>query len=363
MAVESKDRIIFLDVMRAFAVFMMVQGHTVHALLSTEYRTNDYVLYSVWHFLRGFTAPIFMFTAGVVFTYLFKLKGKSFKENPRVRKGIKRFFLLLALGYLLRYPTWRIIDFSIVTEREWLTFFVVDALHLIAFGILGLIFLLYLQEKTKINFYLLFAAIVSAIVFSSPFINSVEWKNILPLPLANYLTNAYGSFFPLFPWVAYVIAGGILGYFIALNPTAHRNPNFGFALLFFGAGVALLSFSLNGLFGTAALEKDIVLRFFFRLGVVVGLNGAVALSVIKIKNVPEKVKVMGRNTLFIYVVHLIVLYGSAWNPGLTTILGQKLSFELTLFSVVAMFVFVFGMINLRKKLKKIRIEKLLFSEV
>ena len=76
---ENKHRIIFIDLIRAFAVFQMVQGHTVDALLSDSYRNEDNVIYAVWYFMRGMTAPIFMFTAGTVFTYLFRLVKEPFK--------------------------------------------------------------------------------------------------------------------------------------------------------------------------------------------------------------------------------------------------------------------------------------------
>jgi len=87
---EKKHRIIFIDLMRTFAVFQMVQGHTIDTLLADNFRNPDNFIYASWHFLRGVTAPIFMFTAGIVFTYLFRLVQKPFNENPRVKKGIKR---------------------------------------------------------------------------------------------------------------------------------------------------------------------------------------------------------------------------------------------------------------------------------
>ena len=87
---EKKHRIIFIDLMRAFAVFQMVQGHTIDTLLAENFRNIDNPIYALWYFLRGMTAPIFMFTAGIVFTYLFRLVQKPINENPRVKKGIKR---------------------------------------------------------------------------------------------------------------------------------------------------------------------------------------------------------------------------------------------------------------------------------
>ena len=44
----------------------MVQGHTVDVLLAPDLRTTELPAFAVWYFLRGMTAPIFMFTAGTV---------------------------------------------------------------------------------------------------------------------------------------------------------------------------------------------------------------------------------------------------------------------------------------------------------
>lgn len=106
MSVIDRKRIIFLDLMRAFAVLMMVQGHTVDAFLSNEFRTFDSVAYYIWNTMRGFTAPVFMFSSGVVFTYLLRLYKEPFFKNPRVKKGLIRFITLVTIGYLLRYPTY-----------------------------------------------------------------------------------------------------------------------------------------------------------------------------------------------------------------------------------------------------------------
>ena len=68
--------------MRAFAVLMMVQGHTVDVLLSNNHRNTESPFFAAWLFMRGMTAPIFMFSAGTVFMYLFRLVNEPFKNNP-----------------------------------------------------------------------------------------------------------------------------------------------------------------------------------------------------------------------------------------------------------------------------------------
>ncbi len=325
---SKKNRIIFIDLMRAFAVIQMVQGHTVDVLLSNDYRNMNSPLFSFWFFMRGMTAPIFLFTAGTVFTYLFRLVNEPFAANPRVKKGIKRFFLLIFLGYLLRYPAPSIINFSGVTAYAWKNFFAIDVLHLIGFGIFFLMILLLAAEKFKINDYVIFSA--GALFFFGlyqPF-SSINWLNYFPVWIADYFYNGSGSNFPLFPWTGYVIAGGALGSYLAKHPASFKSIKFSFWLAGFGA--ALVIFALLGneleilLYGHSNFWTTSPNLIFYRLGIVLILNSLVSIIALKVKSIPRIFILVGRNTLLIYIVHLTILYGSAWNPGLISILDKSL---------------------------------------
>jgi len=85
-------RIIYVDMMRAFAVIMMIQGHTVDTFLAEEFHNANSLTYSVWHTLRGFTAPIFMFTAGLIFTYLLK--------SDKMKSIYSKKYIPLRLAYI-----------------------------------------------------------------------------------------------------------------------------------------------------------------------------------------------------------------------------------------------------------------------
>lgn len=174
---EKTHRIIFIDLIRAFAVFQMVQGHTVDALLSDSYRNEDILVYGVWYFMRGMTAPIFMFTAGIVFSYLFRLVKEPFRKNVRVVRGIKRGLLLIFFGYLLRYPTWTLFDFSDVSEYSWNVFFAVDVLHLIGFGLFALLVLFYISEKLNLSDYVILSLTALSIFIVAPLFFSIDWNN------------------------------------------------------------------------------------------------------------------------------------------------------------------------------------------
>jgi uncharacterized membrane protein len=324
---EQKHRIIFIDLIRAFAVLQMVQGHTINVLLAESSRNPELPAYAIWHFMRGMTAPIFMLTAGTVFTYLFYSVNKPFNNNPRVKKGIKRGLLLIAIGYLLRYPTFTVIDFSNVSQSSWKIFFAVDVLHIIGVSLLVVIFLFFISEKFKLNKYFVFAITATLVFFSSPFIYNINWVSFMPDPLAGYFYPVTGSLFPFFPWAGYVIAGGVLGSYLARNPMVFKTAKFSLMLALFGVMFILIS-----------ILSDFVFSYFnqpvyvsqaspglitFRVGFVLLLNAVVSYIALKADRIPGFLITVGRNTLLIYVVHLVILYGSAWNPGINKLWAKS----------------------------------------
>ena len=100
---KHSKRLLFIDVMRAYAILMMVQGHTVDSLIDPIYRDSSYWLFSLWDQMRGVTAPVFFFSAGTIFSYLLLRKNLPIRKNERFYKGMKRVVILLLLGYALRF--------------------------------------------------------------------------------------------------------------------------------------------------------------------------------------------------------------------------------------------------------------------
>jgi hypothetical protein len=341
--------------MRAFAVFMMVQGHTTDCVLADSSRVFDSPFYLFWNFMRGFTAPIFLFTMGTTFNYLFKLDKHPFGSNPRVKKGFKRFLLLLCIGYIMRYPTFSVIYFNTVSWQEWQTFFCVDVLQLIAVGILFILFVEFLSQKFEINDYLLLGifAVLSFII--APFSERVQWTKFLHPAIANYFYKGGGSFFPLFPWLSYVFCGAILGNYLAKNPLIFKEPKFSKHLAV--AGLTFIMTALIGDFaevlilGQSSLWTTSPNLVFFRLGTVLLLNAAVSFVALKIEKIPHIVILIGRNTLLIYVVHVIFLYGSAWTPGLPKYFVRNLNIWQTLLADVVMLIALAVMVQLLHLLK------------
>lgn len=356
---SKKNRIIFIDLMRAIAVLQMVQGHTVDVLLSNDYRMMDNPVFAVWLFMRGMTAPIFLFTSGTVFTYLFRLVHQPFETNPRVYKGLKRCLLLLFIGYFMRYPTATLVDFSSVTEIQWLTFFSVDVLQLIGTCIFLVLIFSYFSEKTSIGDYITFGTVGLFFLLIHPLVDTVQWKDQLPAFFASYMYKGTGSQFPLFPWAAYFFFGAFLGSYLAKHPDVFKTPKFSRTL--FITGVVTMLISLIGhLLGTAYFSPAYVWDLSFnltimRIGFVLILTSVVSLISLKIDSIPKIIILIGRNTLLIYVVHIAILYGSAWNPGMIILLDKSLNvwntvgFAIFMLSLMTLMVVIINKLKIKNK--------------
>jgi uncharacterized membrane protein len=130
----------------------------------------------------------------------------------------------------------------------------------------------------------------------------------------------YGSYFPIFPWITYVLSGALLGNYLYKNDEIFLKKRFSFTVAVIGGTLvvfAMLFFSLQ-----ASTEKEMSYWFFsngivfLRTGYVIIINGIMAFIVRKFNSIPNLIKETGKKTLLLYVLHVIILYGCAWLPGI-----------------------------------------------
>jgi len=367
-ATIKPHRVVFLDLLRALAVMMMVEGHTIDVLLLDEYRSNNYLGFRLWQFTRGMTAPIFLLTSGTVFIYLLRSTTMPFRDNPRVAKGVKRALLLFALGYLLRFPSPSIIGVFSAPDEQWRALWVVDALQLIGMGVLLLLFGAFLSEKLRLNDLAVFGCGGLFFFVCTPFFEQIDWNDRLPAPIAAYFYSGSGSLFPLFPWASYVMFGGVLG---AYRACADRRPEpSGLSRRLIVAGMALLALyyyaeNLKAAgYGSVHFWASTPDLAPLRLGSVLLLIVPIALLSASVRAVPPTLLTAGRRTLPIYLLHLVILYGSPWNPGINRMCDKCLPLWPSLSAVLLMQVLMIGLavaydkVEFRKLLAKSPIREL-----
>ena len=282
-------------------------------------------------------------------------------QMPGFKKGLKRFTLLLMIGYILRYPTHKIIDFSNISLARWKIFFAVDALHIIAFGILFIIVIYFISNRYKINFQFIAVFMLFFIIVVSPYILRIDWQSKLPLPLASYFYRGTGSIFPLFPWLAYMFAGAIFGDFISKNREVVNKIRFSYGVFIVGVLLLLTSFLFNQInaFVNSAdqywLSKSALVVY--RLGIILLLCGVLSFSATKISSIPRVITMLGRHTLLIYTVHLVIIYGCAWSPGLSKLFGRTFNTEEVILAASIMILLMTGLVISLEKIKLIKNRK------
>ncbi len=308
-------RLFFIDAMRAWAILMMLQGHFVDGLLDPVFRDPENGFFTTWKYFRGITAPVFFTVSGFIFTFLLIRTREVGFNNPRVMKGLRRGLQLLFIGYLLRLNF-----FGLFKGQIYDAFFLVDVLHIIGLSILGIVAIYLLTYKKHIFVFpaILLAATLLLFLFEPIY---KQWTfAFIPEFLANYFTRANGSVFTIIPWFGYT-AFGAFASILFTRYKEHRwvypvsigvSTILGFALIFFSSDLFLYMAGLTDLSVFTGLYSNNYL--FIRLGDVFLVFAAFML--IRHLLTSKTILRIGQNTLSIYVIHFIILYGSFTGLGL-----------------------------------------------
>src|SRR5512137_2122766 len=130
----SKGRLSFLDLLRGWAVLVMIEVHVFNAFMLTEYRATGW--FQALNFINGLVAPSFTFISGFVFLLASQKKLPEFRTyGSAFWKQVSRIALIWIVGYFLHLPFFSYHrTITEATAASWLKFFQSDVLHCIAFG-------------------------------------------------------------------------------------------------------------------------------------------------------------------------------------------------------------------------------------
>jgi hypothetical protein len=149
--------------------------------------------------------------------------------------------------------------------------------------------------------------------------------------------------FPLTPWLAYIFAGALLGLWLNYEiKKANFEIIIGIKLAFIGLGFIFLSEIGNHFemfyYGKSYFWHDSPNLIYHRIGIVVSVGAIMAFLSLFIHDLPKFMKQMSRNTLWLYVGHLIIIY-----QFVKPIIGYKTRFNvpLTLLCILLMFLLMY----------------------
>ncbi len=182
--------------------------------------------------------------------------------------------------------------------------------------------------------------------------------------IASYLNGDYGSFFPLFPWFGFIAAGSVAGQLFLIASKSKSPEQYVLKMMIAGGLMILFDFILAQMnlkfYPIHDWYKTSPLYSFIRLGIIMFFCGVLWYAEKHTRrHVPESTKrhirplqMLGRESLMIYVAHLVVLYGSPVNHGAGSIIGPTLGFFQSVVAFGLLFAAMLLLANVWYELKK-----------
>jgi uncharacterized membrane protein len=312
---QQKRRYIYIDLLRGWAVLVMIEVHVVNAFLLPEIRQEGW--FTVLNFINGLVAPAFLFVSGYSFVIVAQRKWNDYlNRTPVFWKQIGRIAQILAVGYALHLPVFSFTKLTQIGREEWSVFWKVDILHTIAVSLLTMVVLILFMGNQK-KYFISVIVLACIMVFGSPMIYDRNIDHLLPEQIADYFTAAHRSQFPLFPWMGFVLAGGITAQLWVWWKERIEEQKIFLRFSIAAAALILLSVIIDVLPFSIYPEHNYWKAnpgfFFIRLGIVIILLAALWYWEKVYRSGKSIVSVVGSESLVAYAGHLLVIYGLFFN--------------------------------------------------
>jgi uncharacterized membrane protein len=320
------QRFYILDLVRLVAMIMMMQGHTLDAMVSPEYLNLADFPWNVWHFLRGLTAPTFLMISGAVQVFATKRDADGAIAPQVFRQRIEWGFKLIAIAYLLVFPANRIFDLPFVQADGWRAFFQTNILHVSGVTLIATMLLMRVTTNNR-TFAVISLFLAVCILAFAPIADTINWFQFMPEWLGAYFSFKHGSLFTLLPFAAYMFVGVGVGTLLSEIPARERERRF--PLYAFAFGALCLAFGLAGTYlpFTFYPQHDYYLTSphfaLIRIGCVLVFMGVLTYLYQFTRNFEEYYSRLGKKSLYIYTAHLVLLFGTPWFRGLAHGANQR----------------------------------------
>lgn len=338
---RGAHRIDAIDRARGLAVLLMVATHATDAFLSDAFKGGD-PWYAV-DILFGFVAPAFAFLSGVT---LWAAGARHPEEAGPPRefpvRTLRRFGLLLLLGYWLQIPvlSLRQLVYDQRPEQIARTFDsnILQVIALSGMALLALSFLMRRRDHARAV-----AAIIACGIFvATPYVWADGWFTSLPVAIRAYFSPTPPATFGLFPFAGYVFAGFAASAWLirSLQDAGMRVRIVAVGILLLIAGPTLTPL-LADMPPHANFWGSSTQHALFRLGGLLLPPAFVSIGArARRSDGRHPLIFLGRRSLGVYIVHLVIIYGSPLTMGMRYWFGGALNGRLSPPGVFALAVLV-----------------------
>lgn len=302
----GKERFAFLDAARGIAVLWMIQVHVTNVILDPALRSS--MLFNILNISNGYVAPTFIFCAGSGLWIALSRRGLKYLEfGSELLTYLRRLAYVLFCAYVLHAPIYSLGQMLHAPASTWMKWAQLDVLHVIVYASLGaLAVFLVLRDLARAT---IAFGVIAAIIFG------ISWM----------FPKSQLSQFPLLPWSGYLFTGAaVTGWFMQ---TSDRER---LARLFVVTGlVGPVILFLSFFFGPSMPWDAVWWRspggLLFRVCATLLLLGLLFQweKSIPATRIGRFLVTLGNESLFMYVSHLLLVYGSL-APWLDNIFGTHL---------------------------------------
>jgi hypothetical protein len=325
MNTPNSSRLSFLDLFRGAFALVMLEGHTFRAVLHPALK--DSTLFQYHELIHNLPGPAFLFASGVAFSISTCRYWDSYTQwGVRSGSRLLRLIGLLVFGYMLHAPYVSLRRILWESSPEQVSLLLnTDILQCIAISGIVLQVVVFILRKQK--WFFTTAVLGSVIVaLSTPFLWDLS-KHMRIWP-GTIVGGNWGSFFPLFPYIGFELAGAAWGALYVFARSEGNEAGLFRKTFRFSAYLSACSFAAAFLPLPQAYSDfwtTSPLFFFLRLGVLGLLAVACRRAESFVLPHLNTLVVLGRESLLVYTAHLLLLYGSVINPdaNLLKILGTE----------------------------------------
>lgn len=303
-------RRLYLDWLRGAAVLIMIEAHLTDAWTAAAHRGDR--VFSLAMLLGGLGAPLFLFLAGISLALSAAAKIRRGLPDWAARRAVvRRGFQIFGLAFLFRAQAC-LLGWS----SPW-DLLKVDILNIMGLSIATAGVLLGAGRTVRTRA-IVFGGATAAIAFATPLVREAPIA-ALPDPVEAYLRPVRNlANFVIFPWAGFLFAGGLAGVILDTAPAGGDRrtvTGIGLAGLAVAAGAYAFSY-LPSPYPASRFWSTSPAYFFLQTGI---LAAAIAVAYAWGTRDPagerwSPLRQLGRTSLFIYWIHVEMLYGLISRP-------------------------------------------------
>ena len=223
----------------------MVGAHVTDAWTRVEDRGR--YLYMVTVFIAGMAAPLFLFLAGLTITMAASSRAAKVGHAEAAALARKRGLQIFALAFLFRLQS------QLLGWGAFINFLKVDILNVMGIAMIAAA-ILWSLSATRVVRISLFAFATALVAMATPLVREASILAALPDAIEAYVRPLAGrTNFALFPWAAFVLAGGMAGELVFAAQSESQERRLQAGLL------------VSGLAGIASPTRRRFVRRFIRL--------------------------------------------------------------------------------------------------